>query len=197
MIDLFTPVTLSGQHVALEPLTSAHHDDLLTAVDDGQLWNLWYTRIPHPTGLADEIRRRLDLHKQGLMLPFAVRLLAENRVVGMTTIMNIDSAHRRVEIGSTWYAQSVQRTGLNTECKRLLLAHAFETLECIAVEFRTSSFNFASRQAIERLGAKLDGVLRNHIRMQNGTLRDTYVYSILPSEWPAVRQHLDFRLQRG
>jgi RimJ/RimL family protein N-acetyltransferase len=123
-----------------------------------------------------------------------VRDLASDKVVGMTTFMNIETKNRRVEIGSTWYAHSVQRTGLNTECKLLLLTHAFETLDCVAVEFRTSFFNFQSRRAIERLGAKQDGILRNHVRMANGTLRDTCVYSILPNEWPAVKTNLEFKL---
>ena len=130
------------------------------------------------------------------MLPFAVLDPASGRPVGMTSYMNIDAANRRVEIGSTWYAQSVQRTGLNTECKRMLLGHAFEALDCIAVEFRTHFFNHQSRRAIERLGAKLDGVLRSHQRTADGLLRDTCVYSIVAAEWPTVRRHLDFQLAR-
>ncbi len=141
-----------------------------------------------------EIDRRNALLREGSMVPWAVRDLLSGRVMGMTTFMNIEANKPRVEIGSTWYARSVQRTALNTECKLLLLTHAFETLDCIAVEFRTSFFNFQSRRAIERLGAKPDGVLRNHMRMPDGTLRDTCVYSILPHEWPAVKRNLLFKL---
>ena len=188
------PIKLIGNHVTLEPLSAAHHDDLCEATRDGELWKLWYTVIPSPQGMAAEIERRLTLQREEKMLPFAVRSKTTGKVVGMTTYMNIDEAMRRVEIGSTWYARSVQRTALNTECKLLLLRYAFEALECIAVEFRTSFFNQPSRKAIERIGAKLDGVLRSQMRMPNGTLRDTCVYSILPSEWPAVRANLDFML---
>lgn len=194
------PVTLTGTHVRLEPLRAEHHDALVQAVRDGQLWQLWYTAIPTPEGMAAEIERRLQLQAQGGMCPFAVIDPANNQAVGMTTYMNIDAANRRVEIGSTWYRQSVQRTPLNTEAKRLLLAHAFEQLNCIAVEFRTHFFNHQSRRAIERLGAKLDGVLRSHQinphPLGAGALRDTCVYSIIASEWPNVRTHLDFQLSR-
>ena len=187
-------ITLSGRHAALEPLAYAHQDGLAEAVRDGELWNLWYTAIPSPEGMRAEIERRLGLQKAGSMLPFAVRSLANGNIVGMTTYMNIDAKNRRVEIGSTWYAKSVQRTPLNTECKLLLLRHAFETLDCIAVEFRTGFFNFASRRAIERLGAKQDGILRSHQRYAEGSLRDTVVFSIVAHEWPAVRRHLEFKL---
>ena len=163
---------------------------------DGNLWQLWYTAIPTPEGMAAEIDRRLGLHAAGSMLPFAV-LDASGMPVGMTTYMHIDNANQRVEIGSTWYASRVQRTPLNTEAKRLLLAHAFEALQCIAVEFRTHRFNTQSRRAIERLGAQFDGMLRNHQRASNGTLRDTAVYSITADEWPTVRGHLDFQLSKG
>ena len=189
------PVTLTGRHVTLLPLSPDHAPALAEAVQDGELWRLWYTAVPSPEGLAAEITRRLGLMAGGSMLPFTV-LDATGKPVGMTTYMNIDSAHQRVEIGSTWYARSVQRTPLNTEAKRLLLAHAFETLDCIAVEFRTHRFNHPSRRAIERLGAQLDGILRNHQRASNGTLRDTAVYSITADEWPTVRTHLDFQLER-
>ncbi|EED31379.1 amino-acid acetyltransferase [gamma proteobacterium NOR5-3] len=143
--------------------------------------------------MLGEIERRLEEQRAGRMLPFTV-LDEEGVPAGMTTYMNIDAKSPRVEIGSTWYARRVQRTALNTQCKRLLLEHAFEVLGCIAVEFRTSSFNRASRQAIERIGAKPDGILRNHSRHSNGTLRDTCVYSILESEWPGVRVQLDAML---
>lgn len=191
------PLTLIGRHAALEPLAFEHEDALAEAVRDGELWKLWYTAIPSPEGMRSEIERRLGLQKAGAMLPFAVRSQSTRRIVGMTTYMNIDAKNRRVEIGSTWYAKSVQRTPLNTECKLLLLAHAFETLACIAVEFRTGFFNYASRRAIERLGAKQDGILRSHQRYADGSLRDTVVFSIVAQEWPAVKRHLEFKLAEG
>jgi RimJ/RimL family protein N-acetyltransferase len=189
------PRSLHGANVTLEPLAAAHRADLEDAVRDGELWRLWYTSIPQPAGMGAEIERRLALQAAGSMLPFAVIERATRRAVGMTTYMNVDAIHRRVEIGSTWYAARVQRTALNTECKLLLLGHAFEALDCIAVEFRTSSFNARSRRAIERLGAKLDGILRSHQRHADGTLRDTCVYSILAAEWPAIRANLRFALE--
>lgn len=187
-------VTLTGRHVTLEPLSQEHHDELCEATRDGELWKLWYTIVPSPEDMRANIERRLELQRESSMVPWAVRDHASGKVVGMTTYMNIDTKSQRVEIGSTWYARSVQRTPLNTDCKLLLLTHAFETLHCIAVEFRTSFFNLQSRKAIERLGAKQDGVLRNHMRMPDGTLRDTCVYSILPGEWPAVKKHLQFKM---
>ncbi|MEK7361021.1 MAG: GNAT family protein [Pseudomonadota bacterium] len=187
-------ITLSGRHATLEPLAYAHRDALAEAVRDGELWKLWYTAVPSPEGMRAEIERRLGLRQAGSMLPFAVRRLASGKIAGMTTYMNIDANNRRVEIGSTWYARSAQRTPLNTECKLLLLSHAFETLACIAVEFRTGFFNYASRRAIERLGAKQDGILRSHQRYADGSLRDTVVFSIVAQEWPAVKRHLEFRL---
>ena len=194
------PLTLEGRHVRLEPLQAAHHDDLCEAVRDGELWNHWYTAIPTPEGMAAEIERRLRLQVQGSMCPFAVIDPRTGKAVGMTTYMHIETVHRRVEIGSTWYRRSVQRTALNTEAKRLLLGHAFEQLHCIAVEFRTHFFNQPSRSAIERLGARLDGVLRNHQinphPLAAGALRDTCVYSIIASEWPNVKAHLDHQLSR-
>ena len=191
MHALTQPVTLAGQHVRLEPLVPAHEAGLIDAVNDGQLWQLWYTTIPRPEAMGAEIQRRLALLKSGSMLPFTV-FDGTGRIVGMTTYMNIDATHRRLEIGSTWYANSVQRTKLNTECKLMLLTHAFDSLDCIAVEFRTHRFNTASRRAIERLGAQLDGILRAHQRGADGTLRDTAVYSITAAEWPAVKIHLNF-----
>ena len=188
------PVTLTGRHAILEPLSPVHHDMLAEAVCDGDLWKLWYTSIPRPEGMRAEIGRRLALLQEGSMLPFAVRSVARGRVVGMTTYMNIDASRDRVEIGSTWYAKSVQRTPLNTECKLLLLSHAFESLKCMAVEFRTSHFNHASRRAIERLGAKQDGILRCHGLHSDGTIRDTVVFSITAAEWPGVKSHLEFKL---
>ena len=190
------PVTLHAADATLEPLAQRHHDDLIEAVKDGELWELWYTAIPRPQDMAKEIDRRLGLQKAGSMLPFAVIDKASGKAVGMTTYMNIEAAHRRVEIGSTWYRKSVQRTAINTQCKLALLSHAFETLSCIAVEFRTHFFNQQSRRGIERLGAKLDGILRSHQLQPNGTLRDTCVYSIVAAEWPTVKAHLTWQLQK-
>ena len=188
------PITLSGRHASLEPLSATHHDGLVEATRDGEIWKLWYTSVPSPEGMRAEIERRLGLLQAGSMSPWTVRSLPSGKIVGMTTYMNIDPRYRRVEIGSTWYAKSVQRTALNTECKLMLLRHAFETLNCIAVEFRTGFFNYASRRAIARLGAKQDGILRSHQLYSNGTLRDTVVFSIIAAEWPAVKQHLNFKL---
>ena len=190
------PVTLSGRHVELVPLSREHRGALAEAVSDGELWRLWYTNIPTPDGMAAEIDRRLALQVAGSMVPFTVLDGPGGSPVGMTTYMNIDAAGPRVEIGSTWYAARVQRTLLNTEAKLLLLAHAFDRFDCLAVELRTHVMNHASRRAIERLGAKLDGVLRCHQRMRDGTLRDTCVYSITASEWPTVRSHLDWQLEK-
>ena len=190
------PVTLSGAHATLEPLDPAHEAALARAAADGELWKLWYTSVPRPEGVAQEIARRLGLQQAGSMLAFSVRENATGEVVGMTTYMNVDATNRRVEIGSTWYAARVHRTALNTECKLMLLRHAFEELGCVAVEFRTHYMNRQSRQAIERLGAKLDGVLRSHMRLPNGTLRDTAVYSVIAAEWPAVRANLEWQLAR-
>src|ERR1700742_972410 len=187
------PVTLHGAHARLEPLSHDHRDGLVEAVKDGELWKLWYTFIPKPEDMGKEIDRRLGLQASGSMLPFTV-FDAEGRIAGMSTYMNVDASNRRVEIGSTWYARRVQRTPLNTQCKLLLLGHAFDKLDCIAVEFRTHFFNQQSRRGIERLGAKLDGILRNHQLAPNGTLRDTVVYSIIASDWPTVKAHLTFQL---
>ena len=189
------PVTLAGTHATLKPLAKEHEAGLAEAARDGELWNLWYTSVPHADRMAAEIERRLSLQATGSMLPFTV-FDASGRIVGMTTYMNIDRANHRVEIGSTWYARRSQRTPLNTECKLMLLRHAFETLECIAVEFRTHRLNAQSRRAIERLGAQLDGILRSHMRIPNGTLRDTAVYSITAPEWPAIRTHLQWQLAK-
>jgi N-acetyltransferase len=191
------PVTLRSERVNLEPLDQRHCVDLVEAVKDGALWTLWYTSVPSPAGMQADIQRRLTLQAAGSMLPFTVVDNTTGRAVGMTTYMNVDANNRRVEIGSTWYRKSVQRTALNTRCKLMLLTHAFEALDCIAVEFRTHAFNHQSRRAIERLGAKLDGVLRSHQLASNGTLRDTYVYSIIASEWPTVKAHLVWQTSRA
>lgn len=186
-------ITLTGDHVTLEPLRPDHLGGMRVAAGEGALHKLWYTTIPDGEGMAAEIDRRLALREAGSMLPFAVLDLA-GRAVGMTTYMNIDADLPRLEIGSTWIARAAQRGPLNTEAKFLLLRHAFEALDCVAVEFRTLIINHQSRRAIERLGAKQDGILRNHMRMANGTLRDTVVYSILNTEWPTIRAHLRWLL---
>ena len=190
------PVTLCGRHVRLAPLIRDHAGALRAASRDGDLWRLWYTSVPTPDAMDAEIERRLGLQSAGSMLPFTVLSEPDGRVTGMTTFMNIDTANRRVEIGHTWYAASVQRTQLNTEAKLLLLAHAFEDLDCIAVEFRTHFLNQQSRRAIERLGARLDGILRSHQRTSDGSLRDTCVYSIIAAEWPAIKSHLRWQLDK-
>ena len=190
-------VVLQGEHTLITPLTAAHGPALAEAVKDGELWKLWYTGVAAPGDMAADIERRLVLRAEGSSLPFTVVERTTSEPVGMTTYMNIDAANRRLEIGATWYRAGVQRTAINTECKRLLLAHAFDALDCIAVEFRTHFFNSASRRAIERLGAKLDGILRSHSRILDGSLRDTCVYSIIASEWPTVRRNLDWRLDRA
>ena len=189
----FEPTTLRGAHARLEPLSQNHCEGLTEAVNDGELWKLWYTFIPRAEDMRKEIDRRLGLQAAGSMLPFTV-FDADGKISGMTTYMNVDTPNRRVEIGSTWYAKRVQRSALNTQCKLLLLTHAFEKLDCIAVEFRTHFFNHQSRRGIERLGAKLDGVLRSHQIAPNGTLRDTAVYSIIAGEWPTVKAHLTYQL---
>ncbi len=190
------PLTLNGRHAVLAPLALEHAEGLAEAVKDGEVWRLWYTRVPPPDEMAANIDWRLGRQAAGWMLPFVVLEPDGLKPAGMTTYCNIDAQHRRVEIGYTWYRAGVRRTALNTECKLMLLSHAFDTLDCIAVELRTNAYNHASRRAIERLGAKLDGVLRNHQRNDDGTLRDTYVYSIIASEWPTVRRHLEWQLER-
>ena len=193
---LVSPLTLTGRHVQLAPLSLDHCEGLAAAVHDGDLWKLWYTHVPPPEDMEAEIRRRLELQEVGSTAPFSVMDRRTGRLVGMTSFMNIDAATPRVEIGATWYARAVQRTSLNTEAKLLLMGHAFDQLGCIAVEFRTHFLNQQSRRAIERLGAKLDGVLRCHQRAKDGTLRDTCVYSIVAAEWPTVRAHLSWQKER-
>lgn len=200
-VSLFQPVTLTGQNVILEPLHPSHHDGLAEAASDGELWKLWYTSVPSPEGMAAEITRRLELQETGSMLPFTTRLIdpstgGPGRIIGMTTYCNIDAATPRVEIGYTWNAASAHGTGTNPDSKMLLLRHAFEVLDCAAVEFCTHWHNRQSREAIARLGAKQDGVLRSHRRGKNGELRDTVVFSILQHEWPSVRNGLEYRLSK-
>ena len=190
------PVTLDGRHVRIEPLAHEHADGVRAAAADGELWRLWYTSVPAPDRTTEWIDIALDMRTRLGAMPFVVREKPVGDIVGATRYFNVDAAHRRLEIGHTWYAKRVQRSAVNTECKLLLLTHAFEALGCIAVEFRTHFFNFASREAIARLGAKQDGILRNHAIMPDGTLRDTVVFSIIAPEWPAVKRHLRFRLER-
>lgn len=189
------PVTLTGAHAVLEPLRAEHAGELARAAADGELWRLWYTGVASPERMAGYVAAALDMRERYDAMPFAVRD-ATGAVVGCTRYFNVDVANRRLEIGHTWYAKRAQRTPVNTECKLLLLTHAFETLGCIAVEFRTHWFNQASRAAIARLGAKQDGVLRNHQLGADGAKRDTVVFSIIDGEWPAVKKHLTFQLER-
>lgn len=196
MARFIEPVTLRGEHATLEPLTREHAPALAQAAADGELWRLWYTSVPAPGREDAYVATALDMRENAHALPFVVRDNRSGAVVGCTRYFNVEPANRRLEIGYTWYAKRVQRTPLNTECKLLLLTHAFETLQCIAVEFRTHWFNFASRAAIARLGAKQDGVLRNHQMGADGAKRDTVVFSIIDGEWPAVKKHLAFQLER-
>ncbi|MGE5171753.1 MAG: GNAT family N-acetyltransferase [Rudaea sp.] len=190
------PVTLRGVHATLEPLAETHLDGIRAAAADGELWRLWYTSVPAPDATQRWYQTAHDMREREGAMPFAVLDNASGAVVGCTRYFNVDAQHRRLEIGHTWYARRAQRTAINTECKLLLLTHAFETLGCIAVEFRTHWFNHASRAAIARLGAKQDGVLRNHQLMPDGSRRDTVVFSIIDAEWLAVKRHLRYLLER-
>ena len=195
------PVTPRGKYVTLEPLSEAHHDGLVGAASDGELWNLWYTSVPRPEAMRAEIQRRLTMQADGSMVAFTTRLNdpttgEPGKIIGMTTYCDIDADLPRLEIGYTWNAASAQGTGTNPDSKRLLLAHAFESLNCVAVEFSTHWMNLQSREAIARLGAKQDGVLRANSRMPDGSLRDTVIFSIIASEWPQVRSGLDLRLAK-
>jgi RimJ/RimL family protein N-acetyltransferase len=196
MTRFIEPVTLRGKHATLEPLTTGHAAALGQAAADGELWRLWYTHIAPPERMGDYVATALDMRERLDAMPFVVRDNASGDIVGSTRFFNVDRVNRRLEIGHTWYARRVQRTPLNTECKLLLLTHAFEILRCIAVEFRTHWFNHASRAAIARLGAKQDGILRNHQLLPDGSRRDTVVFSIVDGEWPAVKQHLNYQLAR-
>ncbi|QSX35825.1 GNAT family N-acetyltransferase [Shewanella sedimentimangrovi] len=187
---------LDGELVVLEPLSLDHVPALSLAVADGELWQIWYTSAPHPDEMKAYVEKALAQEAAGQALAFAVRCKHSGEVVGCTRICNWDQPNRRLEIGYTWYAKRAQRTGINTETKLLLLGYAFEVLDVMAVEFRTHWHNQRSRAAIARLGAKQDGVLRNHQLLKDGTVRDTVVFSIIDSEWPAVRQNLRFRLQQ-
>ena len=196
MARFIEPVTLRGERVTLEPMAREHVPALREAAADGELWRLWYTSVPTPEGTGAYVEKALELREMAHEMPFVVRETSTGTIVGSTRYMNVVPEHRRVEIGTTWYARRVQRTAVNTECKLLLLTYAFETLKCIAVEFRTHWFNFRSREAIARLGAKQDGVLRNHQISPDGLYRDTVVFSILESEWPTVKHNLRFMLDR-
>ena len=188
------PVTLIGSKVILEPLALEHADGLREAIKDGELWKLWFTSIPAVEKVDEYIKTALNMRENAGAMPFVVRDKESNMVIGCTRFFNVDEVNQRLEIGYTFYAESYQRTSVNTECKYLLLTHAFEKLDAIAVEFRTHWHNHKSRAAIARLGAKQDGVLRNHIRSANGIYRDTVVFSIINLEWPAVKQSLEFKL---
>ncbi|QDZ91469.1 GNAT family N-acetyltransferase [Shewanella decolorationis] len=187
---------LIGEHVVLEPLSLSHVAALSLAVMDGELWQLWFTSVPEPCAMKAYVLKALEEKARGESFPFAVRDRVSGEVVGCTRLCHWEKEHRHVEIGYTWYAKRAQRTGINTEAKLLLLTFAFESLDAIAVEFRTHWHNQASRQAIARLGAKQDGVLRNNKILKDGTIRDTVVYSIIDSEWMTVKQNLIFRLQQ-
>ncbi len=188
------PVTLTGSKVILEPLSLEHLDGLISAVKDGELWKLWFTSIPSPEKAGEYIKTALDMRENAGAMPFIVRDRESNKIIGCTRYFNVDEVNQRLEIGYTWYSESYQRTAVNTECKYLLLSHAFEKLDAIAVEFRTHWHNHKSRAAIARLGAKQDGVLRNHQRTADGSYRDTVVFSIINLEWTAVKQSLMFKL---
>ncbi|ABM25232.1 MULTISPECIES: GNAT family N-acetyltransferase [Shewanella] len=187
---------LSGEHVVLEPLSLSHVAALSLAVADGELWHLWYTNVPEPSEMKAYVTQAIEDAQRGESFPFAVRDRVSGEIVGCTRICHWESEHRHLEIGYTWYAKRAQRTGINTESKLLLLTFAFESLDAIAVEFRTHWHNQASRQAIARLGAKQDGVLRNNRILKDGTIRDTVVYSIIDTEWPTVKSGLQFRLKQ-
>lgn len=193
-MKFLTASTLSGDRVHLEPLSADHEQELISAASDGELWTRWYTAVPRPEDMRSDIEHRLMLRDQGLMIPFVTRDLSDGRIVGATAFANIVSDIPRVEIGYTWNAASAQGTGTNPASKLLMLTHAFDQWGCSAVEFRTSWHNRQSRSAIEKLGAKLDGVLRQDVRTSDGSLRDTCVYSIIAAEWPQVRSGLRFRL---
>jgi len=190
------PAVLEGRGLRLEPMADQHAGDLAKASADGRLWELWYTRVPGPDDLAQYVAEALAGQRDGHMLPWVVRDLASGALIGSTRYHDILPAVDRVEIGYTWYAQSRQRTNVNTTCKLLLLAHAFDTLGCKVVGLRTDNFNFRSQRAIEGLGAKRDGVIRHYGLRRDGSVRDTVIYSILASEWPDVRRHLELRLHR-
>ena len=191
------PAQLEGHGVRLEPLTPAHEEGLRAAAQDGKLWELFFTSVPEPDKTQKYIDDALEGQKLGHMLPWAVRDLKTNTIVGTTRYHDIVPVSDRVEIGYTWYAQRVQRSHVNTACKLLLFELAFEKIKCKVVGLRTDNFNFRSQRAIEALGAKKDGVIRHHVPRRDGTIRDTVMYSVLAHEWPDVKRHLLFRLSRN
>jgi N-acetyltransferase len=196
MSGFVEPVTLTGQRwISLEPLTPEHVPEIAAASTDGDVGTLWFTGAPSPQTASQWVDMRLELQEPDTGLTFVVRGL-DGTLIGSSSYLNVDAPNRRLEIGNTWYRESARRSGVNSETKLLMLGHAFDALNCVAVEFRTHFFNFTSRTAIERLGAKLDGILRSHQLVPDGTRRDTVVYSILDVEWPTVRRHLQFRLDR-
>ncbi len=195
MTTWLQPTTLSGRIVTLIPLDLSHREELLQAAADGKLWEMWYTSVPSADTIDTYLHIALEQRDQGTALPFVVVHKATNTIIGSTRYCNAERVNRRLEIGYTWYAKSFQRTGVNTECKYLLLQHAFDQLQTIAVEFRTHWHNFQSRTAILRLGAKQDGVLRNHLIDREGCMRDTVVFSIIQSEWNTVRRSLEYRME--
>jgi RimJ/RimL family protein N-acetyltransferase len=190
------PIVLEGRGIRLEPLTETQNDALAAAVSDGRLWELWFTVVPPPDGIRKYIADALKGQRDGVMLPWVVREVASGTIIGSTRYHDIQPAIDRVEIGYTWYAQSRWRTNVNTTCKLILLAHAFDTLGCKVVGLRTDNFNFRSQRAIEALGAKKDGVIRHFGTRRDGSVRDVVMYSILAAEWPDVRRHLELRLAR-
>lgn len=196
MSKWFAPLTLEANTAKLVPLSPNHLADLQAACADGELYKFWYTTVVAPDQMEAEIERRLKLQQDGQLIAFSVVDKRVNRVVGQTTYFRLDQPNHRVEIGATWYAKSAQRSPINTECKMLLLGHAFEEIKVNAVEFRTHHLNHQSRNAIERLGAHRDGILRNHVVMPNGTLRHSVIYSILPHEWPAIKTNLQWQLDK-
>lgn len=195
MITL-SPITLEADGIRLEPLSMSHEKGLMAAVADGRLWELWYTAVPEPAQVAGYITKALEGQSAGHMLPWAVRELEHGSIIGSTRYHDILPQVDRVEIGYTWYAKSWQRTHVNTVCKLLLFTHAFETVGCKVVGLRTDNFNFTSQRAIERLGAKKDGIIRHHAIRKDGSVRDSVMYSVLATEWPDVKRHLQLRLEQ-
>ncbi|ETN93843.1 GNAT family N-acetyltransferase [Zhouia amylolytica] len=196
MINWLDNITLEGNKATLAPLDGTHKNELLAAAEDGKLWELWYTSVPSAANIDNYIEFALKTKEQGTSYPFVIIDKAQGKIIGSTRYCNATPEHRRLEIGYTWYAKSRQRTGINTECKLLLLSYAFEALQCIAVEFRTNWFNLQSRNAIASLGAKQDGILRNHKINPDGTFRDTVVFSITQEEWPSVKKSLLYKLEK-
>ena len=195
-MNTYKAMNLEGNRLRLLPLSEEHTQSFKELLSLEKLHNIWYTAIPSPEEVEEEIDRRLGLKLIGSMIPFSVWDIQRNCLCGMTSYMHIDSKHKRLEIGSTWLSTYSQRSGLNTQMKYLMLEHAFQEFECIAVEFRTHIMNTQSRRAIERLGAKLDGILRSHQIMRDGSLRDTCVYSVTRAEWPSVKSNLHYLLTK-